>query len=121
MTVELIQELPEGCVGFHAKNKVTAEDYEKVLIPAIEEAIKKFDKVSFLYHVGDEYEGYELGALWDDTKFGMTHMTHFKKIALVTDVEWLRVGCKMFGFVWHGHVKVFDNAQIDEAKAWLGE
>ena len=36
--LSLIEDLPAGVVGIEAGGKVTAEDYEQVLIPAVEAA-----------------------------------------------------------------------------------
>jgi hypothetical protein len=34
--LRLIEDLPEGIVGVEARGTVTAEDYERVLVPAVE-------------------------------------------------------------------------------------
>jgi hypothetical protein len=34
--IEIINDLPQNVEGFHATGKVTKEDYEKVLMPAVE-------------------------------------------------------------------------------------
>ena len=39
--IELIPDLPENVLGFSAKGEVTVEDYETVLIPAVEARIKR--------------------------------------------------------------------------------
>ena len=58
-----MSDLPEHVIGFTAKGKVTGEDYASVLIPAIEEKLKKHSKINFLYHMGKDcasrvcYEG----------------------------------------------------------------
>jgi hypothetical protein len=44
--IEKIKNLPENVIGFNAKAQITGEDYEKVLIPMIEEKLKKFDKLN---------------------------------------------------------------------------
>ena len=57
--IEKIKNLPENVIGFNAKAQITGEDYEKVLIPMVEEKLKKFDKLNLLYHIGDEFEKFE--------------------------------------------------------------
>lgn len=63
--LELIEGLPENALGFSAKGNVSAKDYETVLIPAVEEKLKHHDKVRLLYHLGDEFEKFEVGAMWE--------------------------------------------------------
>ena len=105
---------------------ITSEDYETVLIPAVEEKLKNSDKVRLLYHLGEEFEGFQAGAMWDDAKVGLAHITEWEKIAIVTDVNWIRHAGKIFGFAIEtmsapGDVKVFHNYEIDVAIKWIGE
>jgi len=119
--IEKIKGLPAHVLGFNAKGKVTAEDYEKVLIPAVEKELKENKKVRFLYHIGKDFDSFEAGAMWDDAKVGLSHYSAWEKVAVVTDVEWLRVTMKVFGFAMPGHVRVFGNEELSEAVKWLSE
>ena len=124
--LELIERLPDNALGFTAKGNVTSEDYETVLIPAVEEKLKKHEKVRLLYHLGDEFEKFEAGAMWDDAKVGLGHITNWEKIAIVTDVNWIEQAGKIFGFAIEtmsvsGDVKVFHNSELEEAIKWIGE
>ena len=117
--MEIMSGLPEYVLGFKAKGKVTGKDYESVLIPAIEEKLKKHSKINLLYHLGKDCSGFDIEAMWDDTKIGMQHLTAWERIAFVTDIEWVRLTTKAFGFVMPGHVRVFANSQLDEARGWV--
>ena len=119
--IEKISDLPGNVLGFTASGKVTADDYESVLIPAVEEKLAEQKKIRLLYHLDDGFTGYEAGALWDDTKIGLKHLTAWERIAVVTDVDWIRTSVKVFGFAMPGEVKVFENSGLAEAKAWLSE
>ena len=46
-------------------------------------------------------------------------MAAWERIALVTDVEWIRVAVKAFGFAMPGEVRVFADVELGAAKAWL--
>ena len=119
--IERIKNLPENVIGFNAKDQITGDDYEKILIPLVEEKLKKFDKLNLLYHIGDEFEGFEPRAMWDDAKIGLMHMHSWGKIAIVTDVSWIRGTSKVLAFMMPAHVKVFDNKDLDEAVKWVSE
>jgi len=124
--LEPIEGLPDNALGFTAKGNVTSEDYETILIPAVEEKLKKQEKVRLLYHLGDEFEKFEAGAMWDDAKVGLGHITDWEKIAIVTDVNWIQQAGKIFGFAIEtmsvsGDVKVFHNSELEEAIKWIGE
>ena len=40
--LKLIEDLPVNVLGVTAEGKITGEDYEKVLIPALEEKLKVY-------------------------------------------------------------------------------
>lgn len=118
--VERIPGLPDHVLGFSAKGTVTADDYESILIPAVEGVLAHEKKVRFLYHLGEDFEGFEAAALWDDAKLGLAHLSEWEKLAVVSDVEWIRVALKVFGIAIPAHVRVFHNAELDEAVRWVG-
>jgi hypothetical protein len=119
--IEQISDLPRNVLGFTAKGTVTADDYESVMIPAVEELIAREGKARFLYHLGEGFSGFEAAAMWDDAKLGMSHLTEWERMALVSDVEWIRGAVKIFAFAIPGHVRVFRNDQLAEAKQWVSE
>ncbi len=119
--VEIMQGMPDNVVAVSAGGKVTGEDYERVLIPLIEEKLKKYDKIRMLYRLGPEYSGFTAEAMWDDAKVGIRHMTAFEKVAVVSDVGWIVNATKFFSFMMPCPVKVFGNEQLDEAKSWISQ
>jgi hypothetical protein len=116
-----IPDLPDNVLGFAAKGKVTADDYESVIIPAVEAMFAGQGKVRFLYHLGEDFTGFEGAAMWDDAKLGLKHLKGWEKMAVVSDVEWIRVALKAFGLVIPGHVRVFHNRDLSEARRWVTE
>ena len=42
-----------------------------------------------LHVAGHEFSDYTAGALWKETKFGFAHMRSWRRIAIVSDAEWL--------------------------------
>ena len=102
-----------------AKGEITGDDYEDVLIPAIESTLETYDKVRILVHLGAEYDGFEGEAMWDDTKVGLSHFTSFEKCAIVSDVKWIRRSIKAFGFLIPGEVQLFPNEELATATDWV--
>ncbi|MDD5727656.1 MAG: STAS/SEC14 domain-containing protein [Victivallales bacterium] len=119
--IEIIDNLPENVVGFNAKAHISGDDYEKVLIPLIEEKLKKFAKINLLYHIGEEFEGFEARAMWDDAKAGFMHLHSWGKIAIVTDVSWIRKTSKVFAFLIPAPVKIFADGEFDAAVEWVSK
>lgn len=117
--IERIPDLPEGVVGLRAVGDVEGDDYEQVIIPAVEAALEGRDKIRLLYVLGPEFDEYEDGAAWEDAKLGMHHLFDFERVAVVTDATWISRGVRWFAFAIPGKVKVFPNAELDDARAWI--
>jgi hypothetical protein len=119
--VEQIHDLPDNVLGFTATGKVTAKDYESVVIPAVEALFARKTKVRFLYHLGEQFSGFEAAAIWDDTKLGLKHLSGWERVAVVSDVEWVRAAVKIFGITIPGEVRVFHNRELAAAREWITE
>jgi SpoIIAA-like len=119
--VEPIPNLPENVLGFTAKGAVTANDYETIIIPAVEALFSRHGKVRFLYHLGEDFSGFEAAAMWDDAKLGLKHLTGWERMAVVSDVEWIRAAIRLFALAMPGHVRVFHDRELAEATSWISE
>ena len=54
---------------------------------------------------------------WEDIKFSRAHANDFKRIAVVTDSQWVTWSAWLSQTFVNADVEVFDN--VDEARAWL--
>jgi len=118
--IEVVPGTPEGVLEVRAVGKVTGEDYENVLVPAVEQQ-KRRGKIRLLYRLGPEFEGYTAAAMWDDTKLGLKHLRGWERMALVSDVGWVRAAIKVFALAIPGHVRVFHNSELADATRWVCE
>jgi len=117
--IRVIEGLPDNVVAVSGVGEVSSDDYISTLDRAIDAALEKHDKIRLLYVLGDDFDRYSGGAMWQDTKVGLSHWTSFEKIAVVTDEDWIENGVKAFGWMIPGEVKTFDDDDLDEAKAWI--
>lgn len=119
--IEPIPNLPDNVVGFVASGQVTASDYESVVIPAIESALKTQGSVRVLYQLGPAFTGFSPGAMWDDMKLGMAHLKAWERIAVVTDIDWVAGAMRIFRFAVPCPVRIFSNSDFAEASQWIKE
>ena len=117
--IELIPDVADNVVAIKGTGKLTGDDYEQIIIPIIEEKLKTYDKIRMLVQLTPTFSGLDAKAMWDDAKVGLKHLSHFEKIALVADTEWITQSFKIFGVMTPGEVKIFSNEQFDEAKTWI--
>ena len=114
--IQLIDGAPDGVLAFELVGEVDAEDYEDVLMPAVEESLAGGDKLRFVVEIGAEFDRFAAGAEWQDMTLGFSHLGDWQRCALVTDVDWVEHAAKAFGWLMGGRLQVFD---IDELKAAL--
>lgn len=119
--IEEMTGLPAGTLGFKVFGNVTGDDYDNVLTPAIDKAIEEFDRIKLLAQIGPDFEGYSLDAAWDDAKLGLRHWNGFERVAVATDLGWLRTMIKAMGFMMPCPVRLFELGEVDDAKRWLSE
>jgi SpoIIAA-like len=77
---------------------VTRADYESVLVPAVTEALRTRQKVRLSYETGRDFS-LDLGAAWEDSKIGMESLTRWERVAVVTDVDWIKTAVRFFAFL----------------------
>lgn len=117
--IELLEGFPDSVVAIAGRSQITATDYETVLIPAVEQALKKHEKIRVYYEIGADFEGIDSGAVWEDFKVGMEHLSRWERVALVTDVEWIGKTMKAFGFILPIEFKLFPLSRAAEARDWV--
>jgi len=117
--IEALGGFPSNVVGFACHGHVTKQDYDSVLLPVVEKALEENDKLRLYYETASDFAGIEAGAVWEDTKVGMSHLTRWERLAVVTDVEWIRHTMKLFGFLVPGEMKVFSPGEVAQAREWI--
>jgi len=115
--IKELTDMPAGVIGFEASGKLRAEDYRDVVLPALERAAQT-GEVRFLIVIPD-FEGMSGGALWQDLKMGVEHLRAWKRIALVTDIEWMTRLTALFGWMTPGDTKTFSLGQLADAVQWV--
>jgi hypothetical protein len=119
--VERIDDMPAGVIGLRASGKLTKDDYTGALEPALKEAMDSGEaRVVFVL---TDFEGLELDATFEDIKTGLgvelAHRKDWKRLAVVTDVDWVARAMRMFAWAMPGELSVYDDlGKLDEAKTW---
>jgi hypothetical protein len=119
--LSIIEGLPDNVVGINAEGQVHSADYREVLDPAIDAALKGHDKIRMLYVLGDMFDGYSGGAMWEDAKLGVSRWSSWERIAIVTDHSGYADGIRAIGWMIPGEVRVFAVADLAEATDWVSQ
>ena len=110
-----------GMLDCRLSGRLTEADYETTLAPALEQALADTDRVRVLIVVDNDLSGVDAGALWADTKMGLSHWRGFDRIAVATDLGVVRGAVRVFAPLMPCPVKVFAHADADGARLWLRE
>jgi hypothetical protein len=119
--LELMTEMPAHVVGIHATGDVTKDDYEKVLVPKIDELAKRQGDINYLLVLDTDVQNFSAASWLEDFKLGIKHFTHWNRIAVVTDQKGVAWFTDVFRFFIPGTAKGFTADQLDEAKKWISE
>jgi SpoIIAA-like len=117
--IEALQGFPARVLAFACKGHVTKHDYETVLIPAVQKALKQPGKLRLYYQIAPDFAGIEAGAVWEDFKVGMEHLQRWERIAVVADVDWIRHTFRAFSFVIPGVAKIYRVGEEAKAREWI--
>lgn len=117
--IERLNQFPDNICAFVCHGHVTREDYTTVLVPAVEAAFEKHDKLRLYYETGTDFTGIDPSAVWQDTATGLSHFFSWERIAVVTDVDWIRNTFQFFTFLMPAPMKMFSSDQADEARRWI--
>jgi SpoIIAA-like len=120
--IEALDAMPAGTIGFRATGELTADDYRDVLVPAMKAAAES-GSLRAVFVIGPEYEGFDLGAAKEDLKglapLALEHRDAWKRVAAVTDVQWLAKAVETFRWLMPGEVRVFALEDLEQAKEWV--
>ena len=104
-------------VTIEVSGKLSSEDYEK-FVPPFEELIQKYGKLRILFIMRD-FHGWDMSALWQDTKFDVKHYKDVERLAMVGDKTWqkgMSVICKPFTTA---KIQYFDLTETQQAFEWI--
>ena len=119
--IRLLRDMPPGVLGLEAVDDVEKEDYENVIVPAVDAALAEHEKIRVVYVLGPEFDEYEGEAVWADLKLGVRHPASFERVAVVTNARWAGPAVKIFSVLWPGQARAFPLADLEAAKRWAAE
>jgi hypothetical protein len=117
--IRILDGFPDNVVALAATGRVTKGDYDEVLIPKVNETLARQGKIRCYYEIGPEFSGFEPSAVWEDLKLGVEHLSRWERVAVVTDIDWIRVAVNVFRFLVPGKTRVFPTREAPEARRWI--
>lgn len=117
--IEIIKDVPDHVAAFRATGAVSKEDYDNVLIPQIENLLKRLGHINFLLVLDTSLSNFTISAMLKDLGIGLKHYTKWNKMAVVSDSSTINHFTDFFSYLVPGKAKGFEPSQLEEAKAWV--
>ena len=123
--IELLPDMPEGVTGIRVSGRVLADDLRE-LKPEMEDLLKAGSEtggeIRIVEVIASDYEGFGPGGLMEDLKLGLgtvfRHHSAFKRIAVVSDKEWVVHTLHALAWMVPGELALFGLDELDRAKEW---
>jgi hypothetical protein len=98
--------------------RITKESFQE-LASLLEDRIRDWGHVNILEDFKSLEGGIEMGAIWEDLKFGYKNLRKFPKCAVVTDKNWVGPVVNVLSPLFPIDVRRFPADGIEEARSWL--
>jgi hypothetical protein len=118
--IEVLPDMPEGVTGIRVSGRLLGDDLRE-LRPKMEELLKA-GEIRIVEVIASDYQGFGPGGLVEDLKLGLgalfKHHSAFKRIAVVTDKEWVAHTLHALAWMVPGEISLFSLDELQRAKEW---
>jgi hypothetical protein len=117
--IQVIKEVPGNVAAFRALGKVEAKDYDNIVIPEIDNLVKKQGRINFMLVLDTNLSSFTMGAIIKDLSVGVKHFSKWHKMAIVSESGAINTFTDLFSYIAPGEAKGFTHSQMEEATKWV--
>lgn len=118
--IELLPDMPDKVVGIRVSGRLRGDELRDVK-PEIDRVLQA-GEVRIVEVIDDDYQGFGPGGLLEDLKLGLgtvlPHHSAFKRIAVVSDKDWVAHVLHAVAWMVPGEFAVFGLDDLDRATEW---
>lgn len=118
--IDVLSGMPEGVIGIRVSGRLRGDDLREFK-PAMEKLMKA-GELRIVEVIASDYEGFGPGGLVEDLKLGFgalfQHHAAFKRIAVVTDKEWVAHTLHALAWMVPGELALFGLDELERATKW---
>lgn len=118
--IDVLPDMPAGVTGIRVSGRLRGNDLREFK-PAMEK-LAKTGEIRIVEVIASDYEGFGPGGLVEDLKVGFGALFHhhsaFKRIAVVTDKEWVAHTLHALAWIVPGELALFRLDELERAKEW---
>ena len=117
--IQQINGLGDHVAAFRVTGAVTKEDYERVVLPVVNNVHAKHDHFNFLLVINTELKNYTIGAWIEDFLLSLKNITKFNRMALVSESEFVEKLTHLVDKLAPGEYKSFPLKEEQIAISWV--
>ena len=121
--IEVLQDMPQGVAGIKVSGRVGGDDL-RAFKPHMQDMLKS-GEIRIVEVIASDYEGFGPGGLAEDLKLGfgalLQHHSAFRRIAIVTDKDWVAHTLHALAWMVPGELALFRLDELDRAKEWAAD
>jgi hypothetical protein len=118
--IETLSDMPQGVTGIRVAGRLRGEDLRE-FEPAMDGLLKN-GEIRIVEVIASDYEGFGPGGFVEDLKLGFgalfQHHSAFKRIAIVSDKEWVAHTLHALAWMIPGELAIFGLGELERAKEW---
>jgi hypothetical protein len=118
--IELLPDMPQGVTGIRVSGRLSGDELREIK-PTMQERLKA-GEVRIVEVIAPDYEGFGPGGFVEDIKLGLgtvlPHHSAFKRIAIVSDKEWVAHTLHALQWMIPGEFAMFGLDELDRAMEW---
>jgi stage II sporulation SpoAA-like protein len=118
--IEVLSDMPQGVTGIRVSGRLLGDELREFM-PTMEELLKT-GEIRIVEIIAPDYDGFGPGGLVEDLKlgFGALFQRHsaFKRIAVVSDREWVAHTLRALAWMVPGELALFGLDELERAKEW---
>ena len=118
--IEILPDMPQGVTGIRVSGRLRGDDLREFK-PTMEKFLTS-GEIRIVEVIAPDYEGFGSGGLVEDLKLGLGALIHhhsaFKRIAVVSDKDWVVHALHAFAWMVPGELAHFGLDELERAKEW---
>lgn len=118
--IEMLSDMPEGVTGIRVSARLRGDGLRQIK-PAMDQMLETGD-IRIVEVISSDYQGFGPGGLVEDLKLGfgtvLQHHSSFKRIAIVSDKEWVAHTLHALAWMVPGELAIFGLDELERAKEW---
>lgn len=118
--IEMLTDMPQGVTGIRVSGRLGGDELREIK-PTLDEQLKA-GEIRLVEVIASDYQGFGPGGLVEDLKLGigtvLPHHSAFKRIAIVSDIEWVTHVLHALAWMVPGELAIFGLDELERAKQW---